>query len=270
MANRDFGIWFLPILAALAFYYPSASGKQAAPPSNEISSAAQPSSAPTIPPEASNDSAQRLIRAYTGAGSDSAVPGMADFIIATVPDPLDSSLSHLFDRHVGAIQRAMEAADYVLDRFELPWLQKDEGKEKNPFDRMSIRMTAVKDQVLLSTPKTDLQSLRLHQREPGVLLFRSTKEPGKLFIIFLVGESPTAGIHKDAFKVALRQGETLCEAQQNKAICHKQFKFLAPTFSGSADSLINAFKTWEQKRFVSIISGSATGIERAQFEERLD
>ena len=39
-----------------------------------------------------------------------------EYLIATVPDPKDSRLDHLFDRNLDAIQRAIEAADYTFDR----------------------------------------------------------------------------------------------------------------------------------------------------------
>jgi hypothetical protein len=61
-------------------------------------------------------------------------------LIATVPDPIDSSLGYLFDRYLVSIQRAMEAADYVLDRFELPWLEKEQGEAVRAADRVLERL----------------------------------------------------------------------------------------------------------------------------------
>ena len=46
-----------------------------------------------------------------------------DFLIATIPDPIDSRLPYLFDRNLSSIQRAAEADHYVLDRFDLPWFE---------------------------------------------------------------------------------------------------------------------------------------------------
>src|SRR5215813_15545251 len=53
-----------------------------------------------------------------------------EHLIATITDPKDSRLDYLFDRHLDAIQRAIEAPEgptvagspsYVLDRSWLPW-----------------------------------------------------------------------------------------------------------------------------------------------------
>src|SRR5215475_11756993 len=45
-----------------------------------------------------------------------------EFLFVTVPDPVDSRLPYLFDRSLTSIQRASEAASYVLASFDLPWL----------------------------------------------------------------------------------------------------------------------------------------------------
>src|SRR5262245_25741778 len=44
-----------------------------------------------------------------------------EHLIVTIPDPRDSRLDYLFDRHLDAIQRAIEASGYKLDRHFLPW-----------------------------------------------------------------------------------------------------------------------------------------------------
>lgn len=231
MHGRDYGFWVIPLLAALVVYYPSTSGKQLSPTAPSAAGGAQSGDVSTtsrIP--ASTYTAARLIRAYSGknSGASMLLPGSTvDFFIATVPDPLDSSLSHLFDRHVGAIQRAMGAADYVLDRFELPWLQKHEQQGQESREETSITISGASD-------SQELRHLRLHEREPGVLLFRHNKEYGKLQVVFLVGETPTAGIHKAAFKDALKQAVALCSAQQKPETqqktadrCEKELGFLA-------------------------------------------
>src|SRR5689334_8641626 len=44
-----------------------------------------------------------------------------EFLIATVPDPLDSRFGYNFDSTLDAIQMAIESQGYVLDRYWLPW-----------------------------------------------------------------------------------------------------------------------------------------------------
>src|SRR5262245_61588235 len=43
------------------------------------------------------------------------------FLIATVPDPLDSHLAYMFDRAVDAIQKGAQESGYALDRLFFPW-----------------------------------------------------------------------------------------------------------------------------------------------------
>ena len=54
----------------------------------------------------------------------------------TIPDPLDSRLPHLFDRSLATIQRAAELDGYVLDRFDLPWIE--EIRQKVPSKKTKL------------------------------------------------------------------------------------------------------------------------------------
>src|SRR5262245_16632961 len=47
--------------------------------------------------------------------------GDPEYLIATVPDPIDTRLDHQFDRALDAIQRAIGSAGYLFDRYWLPW-----------------------------------------------------------------------------------------------------------------------------------------------------
>ena len=45
-----------------------------------------------------------------------------EFLIVTVPDPIDSPFGYLFDQVIDAVQRAVEKKNaYSLDRAWLPW-----------------------------------------------------------------------------------------------------------------------------------------------------
>jgi len=108
-----------------------------------------------------------------------------EYLIATVPDPKDSSLDHQFDRTLDAIRRAIESADFTFDRFWLPW---DRSKTAAP-------------PMLATDPKAAQMATR-HLRDPGVILFRGSKSK-RLLLLFLVGETPTSGIHRVAFQNAV-------------------------------------------------------------------
>src|SRR5262249_46854539 len=96
-----------------------------------------------------------------------------------------------------------------------------------------------------------------------VILFRGTAN--KLLLVFLVGETPTGGVHEEALSNAFEQIRKMCTCA-NELQC-KEFRLMAPTFSGSVDSLRIAIETWRkgkaEPRF-KIISGSATAVEPEQ------
>jgi len=202
-----------------------------------------------------------------------------EHLIATIADPKDSRLDYLFDRHLDAIQRAIEAPEdstveeppsYVLDRYLLPWKRQQnpqtQGLTAPPQAPMILSFTSP-DQV--RTLPSRMQ--RNYIREPGVVLFRQIKgDGGKLLVLFLVGETPTRGIHKTAFRNALDQIQRL---PTWLTAPHAPIRVLGPTFSGSADSLAIALRNWldelnendRELARVKIISGSATAIDKRKF-----
>lgn len=158
-----------------------------------------------------------------------------DFVIATLPDPVDSNSAWTFDPALAAIQQAAGAAWFVLDSFHLPdWRPGDHAGERS------------------SAPPPG----RAHGWEPGALLFRSTKEP-RLLLVLTVGEAATAGLHKTAF----------FEASRLALLWHpsRELKVLGPTFSGSIASLHyalrdvrDAFDLDGVRPHVRVVTGSAT------------
>ncbi len=171
-----------------------------------------------------------------------------EHMIATIPDPRDSRLDYFFDRNLDAMQRAVEVTGYVLDRNRLPW-----GRSMS-----SQQLTAY-------------QMRRAYLREPGIILFRNIKpDDRRLLLLFLVGETPTTGIHKDAFNNALDQILRLHEAgiSQPSEDGSWKIRVLGPSFSGSATSLSLSIKELFNQRprsarvKVQIISGSATAINK--------
>jgi hypothetical protein len=193
-------------------------------------------------------------------------------IIATVPDPIDAAnLAYTFDRYVDAMQRAMEAVGYTLDRFDLPWRDPDsavsaiavtEGFQDDP------PIAATREAAITKTASGAAPKPRLGPRfraEPGVLLFRGRDtEKGQFALLFLVGETPTAGVHQRALKSAVTQ---------YKAHCGQHVRLLAPAFSGSVTSLRSALTNRAPSQTdplapgqFTIVSGSATAVDPAELD----
>src|SRR5262249_50874116 len=136
----------------------------------------------------------RIKSALTGKGSERPPPfGYCEieYLIATVPDPKDTRLARDFDLVLEAIQQAIGSAEYTFDHYWLPW------------ERSQTAPAATS----LADPKTAQMAMR-YLRDPGVILFRNSKEK-RLLLLFLVGETPTGGIYGVAFKNALQQIEGL-------------------------------------------------------------
>ena len=192
-----------------------------------------------------------------------------DSIIATIPDPIESGLSGIFDDEMDSIQRAAEAAGFVLERFKIPWPTPSEraGQGGNPRVDQSE-----------SGALSDGAAGQKTRNEPGVILFRDDKAH-RLLLVYLIGETPTSGIHKEPFRKALGQ---VCELRGlfksafPRVDCGDNcppVSVLGPTFSGSQDSLMFALHDWrvQDKRCSGvkfrIISGSATTIDQSRFQK---
>jgi hypothetical protein len=180
-----------------------------------------------------------------------------DYLIATVPDPKDSRLDHLFDRYLDAIRRAIEAADYNFDRYWLPW-------------SISRTPTLVVLPAEQKMPQMEMETRHLY--EPGVILFRNSNGGNGVLLLFLVGETPTGGIHKFAFRNALSQIEDLDRWRGSKT--EKELRIISPNFSGSDASLATMLKSWidEHKNEyaahlkVRVVSGAAIAVKKELLE----
>lgn len=162
--------------------------------------------------------------------------------VLTVADPLESRLGRAFDSQLAAIIRAFHTRNYVLDGFALTW-----------------RLNRAREVPLDLHQGTGIYKEQ-HRSRPGVLLFRKDlwRQPKRnasdygadYFVAFLVGESPTFGVHPVAFKEAV-----LCALQLTGVLdknvlsrnCNQAFNSLnhqqnvldviGPTFSGSIESI---------------------------------
>lgn len=147
-----------------------------------------------------------------------------EFLIATVPDPLDSPFGYSFDQVVDAVQRGVQQKNgYLLDRAWLPW----------EVDRAS--------RVPTTPPKTPTN---LRETTPGVLLFRHGKDEKKgitkpgLCVVLLVGETPLGGVQKQAFWKAL---ELIAGSGYPQ---DEPVRIVGPYFTGSQTSLQFVLRDW--------------------------
>jgi hypothetical protein len=198
-----------------------------------------------------------------------------EFLIATVPDPVDSQVGWLFDGQLEAILSAIEREEpdkgkeeerpdikpyikYTRDRYALPWecaLQAKSLIEKDP------------------KPLSELESVaRLHQTRPGIILFRNLKCQ-RLLVLFLVGETATRGIQKKALLKTLNYMKRFSEwGSATNRDNERQVRIMGPTFSGSVSSLrLTLEQWWKDNRMVypglpfKVISGSASRLSNKMY-----
>jgi hypothetical protein len=167
------------------------------------------------------------------------------FMIATLPDPIDSHFASNFDRGLNAIVSAMSDAGYDIDRWSLPW--RTPGPEEF---QASWSATPGGLPRIDSRPAAPTQ----HHDEPGSVLFRRGDD---LVLVYLVGETPTHGLQKAAFQAAVK---SLRGFEQSHSPEHapQTLLVLGPYFSGTAESLHLALKSVHSDRSVRVLSGSAT------------
>jgi len=104
-----------------------------------------------------------------------------DFMIALVPDPIDSGLASDFDMTMSAMQSGLAEAGYRLDRQWLPWVEPEAAAAR------TYRETA---------------GLMLFRRDPRPVVDKPSDGP-QLLAVFVVGETLKLGIHKPAFERAV-------------------------------------------------------------------
>lgn len=203
-----------------------------------------------------------------------------DSIIAMVPDPIESGLSLKLDNEIDAIQRAAESEGYVLDRYRLPW--------PTPSERATGGSAAEIDQSEDSAPTPNeaahTGTKPTPRSEPGIFLFRDGYRH-RLLVVFIIGETPTSGIHKPALRRALQQACELRSAFASAlphADCGNEcpaISVMGPTFSGSQESLEYAIRDWRSQGSIGngqtscrnakirMISGSATSVDQHLFQD---
>jgi hypothetical protein len=143
------------------------------------------------------------------------------FVIAATPDPVHSHLGLFFDRSIDAIQQGAKSRLFQFDRAIMPW----------PYFDLPASQITGEDKLLQ----------RVRESYPGLMIFR--KANADPLFIFVVGETPTAGINKEQFYTAIdmvheiREGKDYVKPEQTV-----DFGVLGPSFSGSLYSLNEIFQ----------------------------
>lgn len=177
----------------------------------------------------------------------------AHFLIATVPDPVHTHLTLFFDRQIVAIEEAVQQGGYLFSRAYLPWdnVQHSENPDFHARTEEQHYVDAREDY-------------------PGVLVFHnaggptSTTTGPRPLLVFLVAETPTAGINKEQFSNAIGAIREICRtgcAEPQSFGNDGKIFILGPTFSGSLYSLhsiLMGLRRVEGFSAVTIHSGTAT------------
>ena len=275
----------VPLFAAMAIFYPSGDHLTTPEPSHASGSQAQHEASTAHRATSPKWSGGRKeVREFLGlpdtgeplwAADNSRQNAQVEFLIATLPDPIDSGLPHMFDRMLGSIQAALQAHGYLLSTFDLPWQkclleQSKKGKDKD---------TKGKDN---DKPKACAEEL--WDKQPGFLVLRSHEPKNghetRLLLLYLVGETPASGIHQEALGAALDEIAGFCgwrndasdsffrSLGRSSPYCKEgEVRLLGPTFSGSAQSLDFALSSWMDSTgrpngvSLRMISGTATAID---------
>jgi hypothetical protein len=166
-------------------------------------------------------------------------------VLAMVPDPLRSRLALETDRYLDAIQQAAFDSGYELATQWLPWTLKtaeEKAKGKEPVSH-----------------GLELEKL------PGLLVFRrhfSAELPQdqvqSLLLLFIVGETPTAGIDGDQFEIARQTMLTLDTNHPH------ELRIAGPIFSGSFLPLTRLLEKPPEPVHIELRAGPATNFEYAK------
>jgi hypothetical protein len=91
-----------------------------------------------------------------------------EFLIVTLPDPIDSRVGYVFDTTLDAVQMAVEARGWDLDRFWLPWWPSSRPLRGHS-DVQPVEVSGARTESSLQTS--------LYERQPGCCSFASSVRP---------------------------------------------------------------------------------------------
>jgi len=211
-----------------------------------------PPAAPATPAPAANNYAittpqlEDALRPLRHLPSDGRVELHAS--VATLPDPLETSMGRAFDMAVAAVISAYQARGYELDGFALSW----KPRTSDASDTVAVSSDAThRNLPSLLLFRRDLWRERIEQGEGDPTRVRAQDAPDVAYdLVYLVGDSPGYGIQPRAFAVAARCAllfnnvRTTVAALSPDDSCDrtpaagpKTLDVIGPSFSGSMQSL---------------------------------
>ena len=175
-------------------------------------------------------------------------------LIATVPDPLQSTEALQFDRDIAALQEAASTAGYDFQRMTTPWQVSDLVEPKDLKDAREVD--------------------RYRERfgdEPGAILFRKRtradkvrlEEPDSLLLLVLVPESPIYGLNLAAGREALGAIGTLLNhgfrtTQTEETDGVARVRWIGPSYSASAPGLRTLEQESQPRLLFDVLSGTVS------------
>jgi hypothetical protein len=165
------------------------------------------------------------------------------FVIASLPDPVHTHMALLFDRGIETIQKSAQASGYLFSRAWMPW---DISTHAESTD-FTVRLS----QEQLVDQKESLPGLMIFDRSGG------SAAPTAFLFVFVVGETPTGGLHLEQFQNALKIRQSILAGADSKLAEARTLRIDGPSASGSLSSLYSLLKT-QHNRFdrIMIRSGS--------------
>jgi hypothetical protein len=135
--------------------------------------------------------------------------------------------------------------DYVIDRYWLPW----DIEHKTDWSNYESFLQATRDQ-------------KQKESQPGLLMFRLNKKVARpdFLYVFLVGETPTAGINGEQFKNAVQYVHEIGTKDSPSCEPGCRIFVMGPTSSGSMASLRHLVEAdhADHKDTFTIYSGSVS------------
>jgi hypothetical protein len=175
--------------------------------------------------------------------------GLLEFLVVMVADPIETSTNYRFDLQIDALHKALGTEGYVPDHYYLPWSSQD----------------------VANAHRTEAGVLLYRRNGPSLSSCENLEGRTDLLMVYLIGETPTSGIHKEAFLAAVKQMTALgemasCRSENSKST----IRVAGPLFTGAADSLAFAIRLAREEQLTEanfqVITGTAVSIDRKRFE----
>jgi hypothetical protein len=179
--------------------------------------------------------------------------------IATVPDPIHSSLALEFDRSIDVLMQAAEVNGYVGSYYWLPW--KRQGETIKPAQPAS---------------EAEMKEEIEREKQPGLIIFKRTDSVPILSVptgfsdsviyLFLVAQTPALGVNGEQLQHALHYEADLQRnhgARLSFKDPEREADIIGPVNSGSAASLRAGLDSAQFDRNISKFSVAGSSSLRA-------